>query len=433
MPKESLYVYRGSLFHEYMELDSLKEDAQEQLSYKDQTSGDIESFYTSAIQNAGKPKGEIDKIFFENILYSHLKHVFVNKIQVDSGGMSETTLKKRVTEIIKNLNHKETIPAALFPEMVSSGFYLMDRLHITKEGTTFLAGYDYHAEKGKVDRVRFLLAQVVLRKKDKKPTYFAAGIEIDFNKKVCLIMIKNVLGIQKADLDEEEDPQWDNTVNRLYQRVWTSILSKLAINTYIDVIKDRKGMFQLCKELDDKLLDDVRQKVKGKTASSITRSVNEQIDLLFTDKKPTKKEKDNYAEKITSLLIAIYINTKIKKTELLQKARNLKLIGYTTRIAFTSNRASKGSAGSSGGAVPVATSEMFHSLYTDFKDALMLPKWSMSWFSDYLYKNPKDKDYIQTNIYSTTRSFKVVFLAKRPLKREFIHHVVEHLNKNRNY
>lgn len=426
---EKMYFFGGNKFGEYIEMKDFREQIVKELGIKEEeiSSLPLGDIFSKFYMEKPNFKNRLDKIFFDNILYSHLKHVYINKFD---SNQSIPQFKENMKKMIEKLNFNDNIPSALRPAMSEDGFFLMDRLNITSIKSKFIAGFDYETDGVKVIRARILFVEVVPI--NDRTEYFLAGIDIDFNKNTYLIMIKNKQNIKKLD-NESENAQLDRTVYRLYNRVKNIISTNLNFNTLtIDVKKDREGMYALCKGLDEELLKDIRAEVKSRTSSSLLLSVKTLMNDLFpTGKKPKKNDRVKLEENISSMLIATYIKTNYKASELVKLAKIKNLVGYPTKIKFTSNRANKGSTESSGSRQPVSASDMFHSLYISFRDALGLEQWSISWFTDYKFLDKTNDDVIQTTIYSKSTYFEIVFKASRALDKEIIYHVIEYLNKHR--
>ncbi|MCM3154485.1 hypothetical protein M3611_20970 [Priestia megaterium] len=438
---DSSYFFNGFLFNEYIEVSKLKKDIKEQIHLEFKEDIDLPSLYLEIVQNNSHLKKEVDKIFFENIMYSHLKNIYVNKIATHPS-LGVELFKKKMKSLIENVNHRENIPTNFYSEMQEDGFYLMDALHITTLNTKFIAGFDIGENKGIVETLRLLFVEVVL--KDGKPTYFTAGIDIDFKNSVSLVMIRNIQGISKSNRindekvnqdDNNDKSDIDNTVNKLYHRVLNLIYSQLDIKLeQIDYKDDREKMYVFCKELDDALLNDTREEVTNRAQSEIFKSVKTLDKLLLpSDNRLNSVDKKDLGEKIQSLLLAYYLKYNFTPEELVKKAKALRLIGYPTKIKFMASNSAKSSTQSASSKQPVSASEMFHSLYFNFRESLELEKWSISWFTDYKFTDQCDIDVIQTTIHSTRNNFKIVFLPDRALTKEIIDYVIRNINSYRWY
>lgn len=429
LPKaDSSYFFNGHLFGEYINVKKFKEDIKNKTSLKFEENIDLPSLYQYIVQTKPGFKSVVDKILFENILYSYLKNVFVNNISLNPP-LTSDLFKQKMKHLIEELNYTKDIPSNFYAEMKEDGFYLMDALNITVPRAKFIAGFDIEEENEIVKNLRLLFVEVVLR--EGKPVYFIAGVDIDFTNRIALVLIRNLQGISKTVSDSDEE--FDNTVNRLYHRVLDSVFKKLGIGLEkIDVDRDREGMYKFCKELDDALLNDIREEVKSKTESVVADSVKKLNKVLFpNENRLNNADKKDLSEKIQSLLLSYYINYNVKADELVMKAKELNLVGYPTKVKFMDTNSTKSSTQSGNSKQPVSAIEAFHSLYFNFKQALELENWSISWFTDYEFKNARDLDVIQTTIYSTRNSFRVVFLPTRPLNKEIVHHVIRTINSYR--
>ncbi|MGM0842807.1 MAG: hypothetical protein ACQEWE_18880 [Bacillota bacterium] len=421
--------FNGYKFLDFIDVDKFKSDSNLQFEIPEEKLDlDFSEFYSFLREEF--PQQKVGKLFFENIFYSHLKNIFVSKIS-GHPNLGVDFFRKKVKHLISEVNSKEVIPGNYYKHMNENGFYLMEVLNIGIPNTSFIAGLDYTEYNGKVTNARFLFVEV-LPKSTQGVAYFIAGIEFDFEKNLALTMIKNVTGLKKesttiATLPEKDtEKDIDTTIHQLHRKVIDKVFSTLGVSVEAPVVKDdRSGMYKFCKYLDDNLLEDVRKEVSSRTDNAVKDSVTNLNRFLFpgTDSLTTT-DKADLRKKIQALLLSYYIDYKIKPTDLVRKAKTKKLAGYPTRIKFTSSRSSRSSTQSTNSKHPVSSSDMFHSLYFNFEQALGLDNWSISWFTDYSFKNDKDIDVIQTTIYSTKKSFKVVFLPNRPLYKEIIHYVI---------
>lgn len=426
---EKLYVFGGSKFVEYVDMEKFREQIEAELKIPEEVISSLplnEIFFKIHTEYPAS-MNQLNKVFFDNIFYSHLKHIYVNKFDAK---VNLTQFKVRVKKLLEKLNFNESITSSLHPLMSEDGFYLMDRLNITSIKTKFIAGLDYKYEGKKVVGARMIFVEVVPTNNSSQ--YFIGAVDIDFENQTVLIMIKNKQNIAKLE-NEVENAELDRTVYRLYNRINHYLSSTLLIKASpIDLKKDRGGMYDLCKNLDEELLKDIRADVVSQTSSSLSKSVKKLLKELFpSGVKPKKNDINKLEENISSMLIATYIKTNFDSSDLVKMAKKKKLVGYPTKIKFTSNKSNKGSTESSGSKYPVSASDMFHSLYISFKDALGLEQWSISWFTDYKFSDVKDEDVVQTTVYSKSTYFEIVFKASRALDKEIIYHVVGYLNKYR--
>ncbi|MCY9360340.1 hypothetical protein MOE97_16650 [Bacillus spizizenii] len=424
--KENIqYFYGGSLFEEYVDFNFFKE-ALIKSGFKVNDKKNINDIYEYIVNEEDwSSKKIVDKVYFESILYSHLKNVYVhtfNKLSID-------LFKQNMDKILGQLKTDSNIHTNFQRYMNKDGFYLMDALNITVPGSTFISGLDYVENNGEIQKARLLLVQTVKNEEDKNK-YFIAGIEINFIERTCLIMIRNIPNIKEPD---ENTSDYNRSISKLYNYVKERIVKKLVGNvTDISRDSDRESMYRICKKLDEDLLKDVRQEVTDKAYTTIVDSVNNYMKKLYTvNERPGKHDREELVKNIQSLLLSNYINNKFDAKQLVKKAKKLNLIGYTTKLKFKGNNSNTGSTRSSSSKHPVSQSDMFHSLYINFEGAKELEHWGISWFTDTKFSDEKDIDVIQTTIYSTSKYFKIVFLPKKPLNEEIINYVVRQLNKQR--
>lgn len=243
-----------------------------------------------------------------------------------------------------------------------------------------------------------------------------------------MLMFRNLIGIDavpQTGLLEEE--KWNKTMNGYISKINSLILNPLEISVDFRFRKDRAGMYNMCKQLDDQLLVEYRAHIAENIGTPVENSINAWFGELFEGEDgPSDIQKESLKNKICSQVLSLYLKNK-PEINLVQKARSLGQVGYTTKIEFKANQAGRGATKSKSGSEPIAAEDMFHSLYIDFKDALELPKWSLAWFTD------EEDDYMQTTIHITKEYFKVVFLPTRHLDRESIYHVIRYIGGYRNY
>ncbi|OFD52332.1 hypothetical protein BWGOE3_03300 [Bacillus mycoides] len=422
----SMYVFNGYKFLDFIDVENFKKDASSIYTIPEEVQNiDFPQYYTYLMENLAKQPKDVGKIFFENILYSHLKNIFVEKIS-SHPNLEVNSFKKNIKHLINEININGSIPNTFNDQMSETGFYLMDVLNITIPNSTFIAGLDYTESNGIVTNARFLFVEVVPQG-TKGPAYFIAGIELDFQNKIALTMVRNVLGLTK------EDSNTSTTIHQIHKQASLELLKILGVSLQKPVVKDdRLGMYKFCKELDDRLLKDIRENLHSQTDNTVKDSVKKLNNALFNKTDNLKAtDKRDLRKKISSLLLSYYIEYKIEPLALVKKAKKDKLVGYPTRINFTSSKSGRSSTQSSNAKYPVSASDMFHSLYFNFEQALGLDNWSISWFTDYNFIDETDIDVIQTTIYSTSNQFRIVFLAGRPLNKEVIHYVIRTVNSYR--
>ncbi|MFG6668979.1 hypothetical protein ACGYLS_00785 [Bacillus subtilis] len=419
------YFYAGFLFEEYVDFNLFKETVIK-AGFNVNDKENINDIYEHIVNNEDwSHKKTLDKIYFESILYSHLKNVYVhtfNKLSIE-------LFKQNIDKILRELKTDSNVSTNFQRQMNKDGFYLMDALNVTVPGSTFISGLDYVEKHGEIQKARLLLVQTI-KNAENKNKYFIAGIEFNFIEKTCLIMIRNIPKIKEPD---ENSSDYNRSVSSLYNYVKSRIIKKIVGNiTVINRDNDRESMYKICKELDEKLLKDVRQEVNDKSYKTVVDSVAQYMKKLYSvNERPGSHDREGLVRNIQSLLLSNYINNKFDAKQLVKKAKKLNLVGYTTKLKFKGNNANTGSTRSSSSKHPVSASDMFHSLYINFEGAKELEHWGISWFTDTKFTDEKDINVIQTTIYSTSKHFKIVFLPKNPLNEEIINYVVKQLNKQR--
>jgi len=364
------------------------------------------------------------KVLFEHVFYGDQKHMYYYSFKDEAPTKVKYT--QVVNEIINELNKAPQISSAYYSFFSSDGFYLLDRLDVNKSGATFILGFDYEESNNLINRTRFLIAQVA--RKEGRYCYNLCSLEINFEKQLYFIMFHNMNGLEKIDDDLlETENVWDNTINKYMNTVNQKILDKFIKQPIFDYIEDRKAMFQMCKDLDNVLLDEYRVSLTQMLGEQTSKDVEKWMKKIFVNNKYNTDYSDKLKRKIDSQLLSIYLMNN-DSIDLIEKSMNLKQVGYTTRIEFSSDLAGSSATKSRNAEKPIAAEDMFHSLYIDFHEALELPKWSMAWFTN----NPnKPKDYVQTTIHTTTTHFKVLFKCRRHLDERMIYHVIDYLHKYR--
>ncbi|HFU7058390.1 TPA: hypothetical protein ACGN81_005509 [Bacillus cereus] len=440
IPVESKYVFNGHLFVEFVDPLKIKEEANEVIESIPGQKGkeSFAKYYEKVVKDNPRNRQQLNNIFFENTMYGQLKNIFIDKFSIESNSLKVKDFKQRVKEILKDFNVKneERIHRDILSLMSEDGFNLMDMLHVTKIGTNFIAGYDFTSNNEKVQTARFLFTQVV--PKGTKVGYFIAGIDINFVNGTCLTMIRNVSdikeyeGVVENDEEDELNGEYAKSITRLYSIVNKLIINRIIVKEKIKVESDREGMYHFCTELERDLLGSIRDEVSGVTDVIVNESLKKILKELFpNDNLFIKAETKSLSRQVHSLLISTYIKRNYKTNDLIKKAKELNQVGYPTRIKFVSNKSNRGSAQSGGSKVPVAATDLFHSLYTEFQSALSLELWSISWFLDIENTKPEDCKVSQATIYAKPTSFRVVFKQRKPISKEFIYYVVRTLNQYR--
>lgn len=428
-----VYNFNGSMYlNEFVDVSSFKESLSRHLAVPVDATP-VGELYERLTRERKQDKPTVDKLFFENILYSHLNHVQVNKIGNPSS-MRTVTFQQRMNRILQDLNHKEAIPNA-FHEIMNANqpFFLLDRLNISTVGTKFIAALDYEVSGTAIRRIRLIYTEVIRRLG--RPAYAVAGLEVDFSKQVYLVMTKFIDSIDRSeDEDAQSEANYIHSISNLENRVLEKIIQPLSITYDINVTKDRKGIFSFCKHLDDSMLDHVRSIVDRKTSALLAASSDVIFTALFDGAPPpVAGEKQNFIENSKALLTSAYINTTFSKTDLVRTAKSLRLPGFPTRISYTSTRSSRGSTESASARNPIASSEIFHSMYLTFKQATQLQVFSISWFLDYNFSKPRNTEVKQTTIYARTGSFKIIFKQSLAIGEGYFYHVIDTINRYRNY
>jgi len=436
------YVFTGHKFLEFVDSSKIIEEANEKLSssIKIEDKKKLSTYFEEVIRNNPKDRYLLNTIFFEHIMYSRLRNIFVDRFNVTDNTLEVSTFNMKVKRILESFNNETRIPQALLSKMNDGKYYLMDMLDIKALGTKFIAGYDYTTNGDKVKTARFIFVQVVPR--GTRIGYFIAGIDINFENGTCLTMIRNLTDIKDIENEKEaeskkndENNQYDDypkSFNRLYSTVKNLIVEPLINLESIDVKSDRKGMYNLCSNLLHNLLGDIHEEVLKATEEEVKDSVQTILRKLFpNDSAFIKTNTAPLGMKIQSMLCSAFISKKYKTKDIVKIAKQIPLKGYPTRIKFISSKFSKGAAQSGGSKIPVAYTDLFHSLYTEFEKSSDLEEWSISWFLDFRNTNPDNCLVSQTTIYAKQTSFRIVFLQKKSLGKEFIYHVIGELNHYR--
>ncbi|MEM5635456.1 hypothetical protein AAHB65_01280 [Bacillus toyonensis] len=98
---ESKYVFNGHRFVEFVDPLKIKKEANEKIgsipSISEQEG--FAKYYEKVVRNNSSNRQQLNAIFFENIMYSQLKNVFVDKFDTDANLLDVTTFKARVKQI----------------------------------------------------------------------------------------------------------------------------------------------------------------------------------------------------------------------------------------------------------------------------------------------------------------------------------------------
>lgn len=282
-PKDSLYVFSGTRFARFIDMEDFKNKVEQILATEISETMPLSKMY-EMIQDLYFPnKNEINKILFENILYSDLNHVYLYKFSSPSK-VEVQGYKRKLKTIIEDINHKPHIVPALHPAMNENGFYLMDLLDITVLGAKFIAGHDFEETDGFVTIARVLFVEAVLLTNG-TVGYNIAGAHIDYSQGTIMVLTQHVEGIEKYDKEKMGELDYDHSVPGIVNRVQNLIINQLEFTMKFDVEADRLGLFSLCRHLDDEMLKDIREIVRTRTSATLSKAADELFHELFHDSK----------------------------------------------------------------------------------------------------------------------------------------------------
>lgn len=452
MSVSSLYMFRGFQFIDYVDVptfkDNLVENGIEVTDFED-----VKDFFEQLHNSNPKKLSNANKALFENVLYSHLKNVYV--CELNQQKLDTKTFKKRVETVLKAINDKPNIPSDVREVSIKpESFYLLDSFGITQLGTRFIAGFDFEQRENQVTSARFMFVEVV-RRKDRSSRYyngyFIAGVEIDLEHNYALILIRGIADIVKNandaddeavsgegdDIDDMDDggfSEISNTVTRLYKEVKDRLIGALGLHVTIDGRNDQRAMYAMCEDYDKALLDDWRDDISFRTddyIKTITDDLFEKLKEMSGEDKSSITEKDLFARNVKALLLSAYIGSQFTPLQIARYAKQKGLKGYLTRIAYNGNRLTRGATKSGSAKAPVAKSDIYHNLYTSFTDSKALKVCALSWFTDYKALNENDVEVFQTAIYCYLKYLKVVFLNDRPTGKEMLYHVISEITRYR--
>ncbi|MBM7632952.1 hypothetical protein [Geomicrobium sediminis] len=439
----SAYFFEGQKFLDFSNDTIVRDKLQEALGFS--ANLPLGDYYKKFSDEFPRDKKILDKLFFESIMYSRLKNVYLDRM--NTVNIEVPIFKKRMHSLIYNINGGKRVELEKY--MSVDGFYLMDALNITEIGLTFLAGYDYEETADhKVKTARYLFFQVVPMKKEGTTGYLVAGVEFDFKSQVILTSIRNNTNDIKRDYNSGEEgfkKNWEENLENFYLTIKNIILSNLGLKDQVESLedrdipssdfhykKDRESMYNMFQLLDEQLLSDYRDELNrrlGNSSEEVTNELIKKIDRF--NHYNNSKLKDDFKQRLDALLLSTLISVSADDEDIVNLAKSKKMIGFPTRISFKSSSSGQGSTGSSGKDSPISGMEMFHSLYIDFKDALELPMWSISWFADIHHKSSSNNEVVQTSIEVNQRFFRITFKNKNYLNKELIHHVVNSISKFR--
>jgi hypothetical protein len=429
---QSIYIFQGHKFAEYADISLFKDRVQKELGYSN-PDADLSDFYKDFLDNHLDQRKKFDKIFFENIFYGQLKNVFLHQLAYNYQ-FTTNEFEQCAKELIEDFNMNKQF-TGLEQIMSPKGFYLMDNISISQLGSTFICGYDYEERNNIVTNARFLIVHTVPKKNGSDSRYFLCGVELNFDLQVCVIKFRNITSEIPNETEFSEftdEVEWFKSINDFYYFTKRKIFNCFNLQENFNPEQDRKKMYELCKKLDDILLEEFREELERKTGSSVEDFVGRIFNTIFPSSiKPPEKEIIQFKKRMEALLLSTYINTLVDDEGLVDIAKEKKLIGFPTKISFVSSNAAKGSTGTASKDSPLSGVGMFHSLYADFEDSLNLPNWSMSWFVDYEHNDPSNIELIPTSIVSTTKYFKIIFLNRKHLTREQLYNVVNYISRIR--
>ncbi|MCY8215905.1 hypothetical protein [Bacillus haynesii] len=429
---ESVYLYQGGKFEDYICFDFLKTEILNRLKIQSDPTETYKDFYLRAIRES-RNKKLVDSLVFENIFYGRLANIFSQKIEEER--ITEEQFKEKVKNLLNYFNENSALSDDLKRLMTSeTNYYLMDQLNTTSLGTTFIAGWDIEVHNSIVTNARFLITKVIpteTKDSEKKVEYMVMGVEIDFVSNLINFHHKNIQNIYNDEDIKEIDKV--KTLNKAYHYLSEIFIKQLEIKFKIDPDKDRAGMYNLFNKIINSMLKEVTDEVKRKVDSLNKENTKNVIKSLFNPSLQKLAPEKDLEERFLSIINALYIKVMLDENELIDIAKNLKLIGYPTRIAFTTEEFAKGSTGTSGSQTPIASSIMFHSLNPDLKKSLDLQTWTISWFKDFNHSNPINTEVVGTTIKCHKDYFHIVFLNKKYIGKELLKYVTNELSKYRNY
>ena len=429
MKAESIYVFNGRKFIEYIDVEMFKELIADKIGYSDSTIG-FETYYEQLIAKKSKYKKYINKLLFEHILYGRLTNIYVHKIKSPFKPAKQLLLKRAEKVIDSFKNH---LAVSIQEMMTAEDFYLMDLINVTVDGGHFIAGFDYTENNGIIQTMRFLVGKNIYRKRivnkteEVRSEYLLGGVEINFEEGYFLILNKHTANM----FDEDEDDRITSP-SGFHTYMLNKIIQPLNIEPNFDSKKDQEGMSDFCKFLFNKLIDDDRKNINTLTKTDIDLFGRKATDHTKNGKKPANANQiKDFKEKVKALLLGIYIMNNYEEDDMRIKARALDMIGYPTKISYKNAKSNRSSTGTNRATRCIANSDTIYSLLTDFENTKYLEKWSMSWFVD--HNNMTNLDVVQTTIEARKKYFKVTLIASRHFTKEIIHNVIENLNSYRDY
>jgi hypothetical protein len=293
------YVFNGRKLIEY----SHYQDFKDRLTADgiNVTGGTIQSIYEEIVSQQPAKISEVSKIYFENVFYGQLKNVYYQKISNRPPDKADFINKSR--SIITNRNRKDTIPPQYHTLFSENGFYALDYLDVGNKGNIFILGYDYDEdeENNKIKVARYLIAQVVLR--NEVPVYYLAALEINYAEQLYLLMFRNMQGIDAVPTDQTllEEDKWNRSINGYIQKINQMFLNPLGIRNVFRHRTDREGMYNMCKELDDGLLQEYRESIAQQIGNDVENSINSWFSTLDEGaNEPSDEQKKSLKDKVSS-------------------------------------------------------------------------------------------------------------------------------------
>lgn len=425
MEAEKIYVFNGARFIEHAHFEEFKDSVKTELGYSDDDAEELSDYYERYVEKIGNTRA-LNKVLFENIMYGRLTNIFLYKIKSPTS-LGVDIFNKQITKIIDNFKGNVAIPTQAY--MKSDGFYLMDILNVTTKGANFIAGFDFERKHDQITKFRFLVGKCITLKRTSKLTsgYMIGAIDIDFEQKTCVIMTKHT-----ADVVDDSDDDSIKSPRGYNKFLIENFVKPFAIETETDLQKDREGMFEFCKSLYEKQINEVRELVRISAESdvkSVSRKLGRQLKQL--GKKPTNNQINDLSKKIHNLILGIHIENNFTNADMAQKAIDEGLIGFVTNIEYQNSKMNRSATGTGQKDKTICKSENLYSLLTDFEKAQKLNKWSLTWFRD--PQNPNAENTEQTSIESTTTCLSLRFKGRKNLGKELINHVTRTINSCRIY
>lgn len=197
--------------------------------------------------------------------------------------------------------------------------------------------------------------------------------------------------------------------------------------------EEKKKLFEYCKDMNRKMLEDYESEVSAKIVTSLSPNINSLIKELKSEISLDSDDEDRITKKIESICVSEYVTKKISSLDLRKKALEKGLKGYPTKIKYKNKDSANSQTSSKGKGEPLPVHEIFHSINTVFEDMSILSEIRIAWFEKYTFASEKSYEnktsVNQTTIKGSKKYFKINFSSTSKVNEEMVEFVISEIRR----